>query len=237
MTKEYEIRVEPRIAYDDKMLKDFVARENRLDVRTITAIQVIRRSIDARQKFVRVNMKIRVYIGEKPNKNLSVAIEYKYVGKGKNVIVVGEGPAGLFAALRLIELGYRPIIVERGKNVHERKKDIAKIKKMQMVDPESNYSFGEGGAGAYSDGKLYTRSKKRGSVEKILQVFCHHGASENILIDFKFQNSNFRFEILWRRIIGRLAMCAGAYGIGYAWGLHGICFRHRCGIRSTEWLE
>ena len=183
MTKEYEIRVEPRIAYDDKMLKDFVARENRLDVRTITAIQVIRRSIDARQKFVRVNMKIRVYIGEKPNKNLSVAIEYKYVGKGKNVIVVGEGPAGLFAALRLIELGYRPIIVERGKNVHERKKDIAKIKKMQMVDPESNYSFGEGGAGAYSDGKLYTRSKKRGSVEKILQVFCHHGASENILID------------------------------------------------------
>jgi uncharacterized FAD-dependent dehydrogenase len=97
--------------------------------------------------------------------------------------VVGAGPGGLFAALRLIELGLRPIVVERGKDVHERKKDLARIGKTQQVDPESNYCFGEGGAGAYSDGKLYTRSKKRGSVEKILNVFCQHGASTRILAD------------------------------------------------------
>ena len=99
------------------------------------------------------------------------------------MIVVGAGPGGLFAALRLIELGLRPVIVERGKNVRERKKDLAQIGRQQLVNPESNYSFGEGGAGAYSDGKLYTRSKKRGNVDKILNVFCQHGASTSILVD------------------------------------------------------
>ena len=110
-------------------------------------------------------------------------IEYPYVGDRPQVIVVGEGPGGLFASLRLIELGLRPVIIERGKDVRERKKDMALITKTQKVDPESNYCFGEGGAGAYSDGKLYTRSHKRGNTEKILNVFCQHGASTSILAD------------------------------------------------------
>ena len=110
-------------------------------------------------------------------------ITYHKVDGKPQVIVVGAGPGGLFAALRLIELGLRPIVVERGKNVRERKKDLALIGREQMVNSESNYSFGEGGAGAYSDGKLYTRSKKRGNVDKILNVFCQHGASASILAD------------------------------------------------------
>ena len=110
-------------------------------------------------------------------------IEYGDVSGKPRAIVVGAGPAGLFAALRLIELGICPVVVERGNNVHDRRKDIALISREQRVDPESNYSFGEGGAGAFSDGKLYTRSKKRGSVERILQIFCQHGASVSILSD------------------------------------------------------
>ena len=122
-------------------------------------------------------------MNEMPSEPEYQSIEYKDVSAGKPVIVVGAGPGGLFAALRLIELGLRPIIVERGKDVRERKKDIALISREHKVNGESNYSFGEGGAGAYSDGKLYTRSKKRGSVDKILNIFCQFGASPSILAD------------------------------------------------------
>jgi uncharacterized FAD-dependent dehydrogenase len=144
---------------------------------------MIKRSIDARQRTVFVNLTLRAYINEQPSDDEYVRTEYHDVSHSPQVIVVGAGPGGLFAALRLIELGLRPIVVERGKDVHERKKDLARIRQEQRVDPESNYCFGEGGAGAYSDGKLYTRSKKRGSVEKILNVFCQHGASTAILAD------------------------------------------------------
>ena len=124
-----------------------------------------------------------MFINEVPDTQEYTPTEYKNVSGKPQVIVVGAGPGGLFAALRLIELGLRPIVIERGKNVRERKEDLAKISREHKVDPESNYSFGEGGAGAYSDGKLYTRSKKRGNVDKILNVFCQHGASTSILID------------------------------------------------------
>ena len=130
-----------------------------------------------------VNVKLRVFMNEMPSEPEYQSIEYKDVSAGKPVIVVGAGPGGLFAALRLIELGLRPIIVERGKDVRERKKDIALISREHKVNGESNYSFGEGGAGAYSDGKLYTRSKKRGSVDKIRNIFCQFGASPSILAD------------------------------------------------------
>lgn len=130
-----------------------------------------------------VNVTLRLWLGEEPQDEAFQHIDYPSVEGRPAVIVVGAGPGGLFAALRLIELGLRPIVVERGKNVHDRKKDIARIAREHRVDPESNYSFGEGGAGAYSDGKLYTRSKKRGSVEKILNVFCQHGADTTILAD------------------------------------------------------
>ena len=147
----------------------------------MTAVRILRRSIDARQRTVFVNLKVRVFINEQPTDDEYQHTEYPDVSERPQVIVVGAGPGGLFAALHLIELGLRPIVLERGKDVHERKKDLAMIAKTQQVDAESNYCFGEGGAGAYSDGKLYTRSKKRGSIEKILNVFCQHGASTNIL--------------------------------------------------------
>lgn len=143
----------------------------------------MKRSIDARQRTIYVNLKVRLYINEIPHDEEFVRTEYRKVENSPQVIVVGAGPGGLFAALRLIELGLRPIVVERGKNVRDRKTDIARISREHKVDPESNYSFGEGGAGAYSDGKLYTRSKKRGNVDKILNVFCQHGASSSILVD------------------------------------------------------
>lgn len=154
-----------------------------MNERDITALRILKRSIDARQRVIFVNLGVRVYLNEMPNDKAYEETVYNNVEDRPQVIVVGAGPGGLFAALRLIELGLRPIIVERGKNVRDRKKDLALIGKNQTVDPESNYSFGEGGAGAYSDGKLYTRSKKRGNVDKILNVFCQHGASPSILVD------------------------------------------------------
>ena len=177
------MRVEPQVACSEENIKRYAARELAVDVRTVTCVRVVKRSIDARQRQVYVNLTLRVYINEEPVDEVFVRTDYPDVSSGREVIVVGEGPCGLFAALRLIEHGMRPIVLERGKDVRERKKDIALIKQRQSVDPESNYCFGEGGAGAYSDGKLYTRSKKRGNTEKILNVFCQHGASSAILAD------------------------------------------------------
>lgn len=183
MTQEYDIRVLPQVAANEQSLKDYFAEEKGFDVRTITHLRVLRKSIDARQRTIYVNLKVRVYVNEMPEDDAYQHTDYPDVSDCPQVIVVGEGPGGLFASLRLIELGLRPIVLERGKDVHERKKDLSMITKTQQVDPESNYCFGEGGAGAYSDGKLYTRSKKRGNSGKILHVFCQHGASTSILSD------------------------------------------------------
>lgn len=183
MTQEYQLRILPEIAANEQRLKDYLAQEKGLNVREITATRILKRSIDARQRTIFVNLKVRVYINEMPKQDEYERTIYNKVEGRPQVIVVGAGPGGLFAALRLIELGLRPVIVERGKDVRERKKDLAQISREHKVDPESNYSFGEGGAGAYSDGKLYTRSKKRGNVDKILNVFCQHGASSAILAD------------------------------------------------------
>ena len=183
MTNEYQIRVVPEVAAQEDRLKGWLADEYGFDVRTIQGVRILKRSIDARQRQIYVNLKVRVYVNEQPHDDEYVRTEYLNVEGRPQVIVVGAGPGGLFAALRLIELGLRPIVLERGKDVHERKKDLANITKTQKVDAESNYCFGEGGAGAYSDGKLYTRSKKRGNTDKILNVFCQHGASTAILAD------------------------------------------------------
>ena len=183
MTKELQLRITPRDAYNEQSIKRYVAREQGWDERTITCVRTIKRSIDARQRDIYINLTVHVFINEQPPTDMFAPIEYHDVSDRPQVIVVGAGPGGLFAALRLIELGLRPIVVERGKNVRDRKKDLARIRPEQKVDPESNYAFGEGGAGAYSDGKLYTRSKKRGNGEKILHVFCQHGASLSILSD------------------------------------------------------
>ena len=183
MIHEYQLRILPEQAASEQSLKQYIGREKGLDVRTINAIRILKRSIDARQRTIYVNLTIRVFVNETPSEEEFVRTDYPNVEGRPAVIVVGAGPGGLFAAHKLIELGLRPIVVERGKNVRERKEDLARISREHKVDAESNYSFGEGGAGAYSDGKLYTRSKKRGSVEKILNVFCQHGASPTILSD------------------------------------------------------
>lgn len=183
MIHEYQLRILPEQAASEQSLKQYISREKGLDVRTINAIRILKRSIDARQRTIYVNLTIRVFVNETPSEEEFERTDYPNVEGHPAVIVVGAGPGGLFAALKLIESGLRPIVVERGKNVRERKEDLARISREHKVDAESNYSFGEGGAGAYSDGKLYTRSKKRGSVEKILNVFCQHGASPTILSD------------------------------------------------------
>ncbi|MBO7260216.1 MAG: FAD-binding protein [Bacteroidaceae bacterium] len=183
MIKEIQIRVEPQFAYNEQVLRETVARQCAIDARTINAVRVLKKSIDARQRTIFVNLSLRIFINEQPTDDGFTRIEYPDVSQKPAVIVVGAGPGGLFAALKLIELGLRPIVLERGKNVRERKIDIADITRSHKINPESNYSFGEGGAGAYSDGKLYTRSKKRGNTERILNIFCQHGASTAILSD------------------------------------------------------
>ena len=183
MIQEYQLRVLPEVAANEQRLKEYLVHEKGLNAGEITATRILKRSIDARQRSIYINLNVRAYLNEMPKEDEYQHTLYNNV-EGKNqVVVVGAGPGGLFAALRLIELGLRPVIVERGKDVRERKKDLAQISRQQLVNPESNYSFGEGGAGAYSDGKLYTRSKKRGNVDKILNVFCQHGASTSILVD------------------------------------------------------
>jgi uncharacterized protein len=184
MIQEFDLRILPEQAAREQSILRVLVRDKGVDPEEFRGLRIVKRSIDARQRTVFMNVRVRVYLNEEPEETLFPEIHYPDVsGSLKTAVVVGAGPGGLFAALRLIELGVKPIVVERGKNVHDRKKDLARISREHAVDPESNYSFGEGGAGAFSDGKLYTRSKKRGNVDKILQVFCQFGASASILAD------------------------------------------------------
>ena len=180
MVNELNLRILPQQAYNEQSILAYLRQEKGINAK---AVRVVKRSIDARQRTIFVNLTVRAYVGEEPPLQDFEPYIYKDVSERPSVIVVGAGPGGLFAALRLIELGLKPIVIERGKDVRERKKDIARIRPEQHVDPESNYCFGEGGAGAYSDGKLYTRSKKRGNTDRILQIFVQHGASPAILSD------------------------------------------------------
>lgn len=183
MIKKISFTVSPSTAADSVQLKARTANELGISPSQLQALRIVHRSIDARQRDIKINLTIDAYIGEEPPATEFQKTEYPDVSGRPTVIVVGAGPGGLFAALRLIENRLRPIVLERGKDVHKRRKDIALISKEHRVDSESNYAFGEGGAGAYSDGKLYTRSTKRGNVDKILNVFCQHGASTDILTD------------------------------------------------------
>ncbi|WP_280670911.1 MULTISPECIES: NAD(P)/FAD-dependent oxidoreductase [unclassified Dysgonomonas] len=183
MQKDINLRLNPKDASEVDTIKRVFASETGIALKDINAVRIIKRSVDARQRNIFVNLTVRGYINEPEPVQMFEATGYPNVSGGFKAIVVGLGPAGLFAALRLIELGICPIVVERGKNVRDRKLDTARISKNHVVDPDSNYCFGEGGAGAFSDGKLYTRSKKRGNVDKILNTFCQYGASTDILID------------------------------------------------------
>lgn len=209
MTKDIQYRLLPQEAYSEQSIKEVIAREESVALHDITAVRILKRSIDARQRTVYVNLTARVFINETPEGESFTRTVYQDVSNAPQVIVVGAGPAGLFAALRLIECGRKPIIVERGKNVRERRKDIARISREHLIDPESNYCFGEGGAGAYSDGKLYTRSKKRGSVEKILNVFCQHGASPSILYDAHPHIGTDKLPIIIEKMRKTILECGG----------------------------
>ncbi len=183
MQQEFQIQVNPEVAQNQEQLKQIVAKKNSLQVFNIKHIEILKRSIDARQKNIKINLKVKVFINEDFIDKPVELPNYKDVSKAKEVIIIGAGPAGLFAALKLIEKGLKPIVLERGKNVRERRKDLAAITKFHLVDEDSNYCFGEGGAGTYSDGKLYTRSKKRGDVNQILYLLIAHGASKNISVE------------------------------------------------------
>lgn len=184
MVQEYTFRLLPQDAIDEDRLKSSVCRLKGINPTDITAVQLLKRSVDARQKTIYLQVQLRVFINEEaPEVGRYTPVLYGDVSSRKPVIVVGAGPAGLFAALRLIELGCKPIVVERGKPVSERKRDIAQSIRTHHISPESNYCYGEGGAGAFSDGKLYTRSKKRGNVERILQIFHQFGADDSVMTD------------------------------------------------------
>ncbi|MEI6047630.1 MAG: FAD-dependent oxidoreductase [Bacteroidota bacterium] len=183
MIKQVQINLNPEAAADEAAIKKIAASLTGTDQREISSIRVIKRSVDARKNKIRVNLTVEVFSGDdsaSPPISPFIPVD---VSLRREVIIVGAGPAGLFAALRLIELGLRPVIIERGRDVSSRKTDIARISREQIVDPDSNYCFGEGGAGTYSDGKLYTRSKKRGDNTRVVELLCLHGANENIMYE------------------------------------------------------
>ncbi len=184
MPKEIQLQVLPEIAAANHLLVDFVAKLTHRSANEIQHITILKRSIDARQKQVKINLKVQVFFQDEDvvHRNIDFPT-YKNVKKAPVAIVVGAGPAGYFAALQLIELGVKPIVIERGKEVRGRRRDLKAINRDHMVNPDSNYCFGEGGAGTYSDGKLYTRSKKRGDVNRILELLVAFGASQDILVE------------------------------------------------------
>lgn len=177
------LSLKPSDAAEEKIYRLIIARELGIDSSRITFLRITRKSIDARHHDILINLSLQVFVDEYPETDVKHKIEYPYVGNKEYVFIVGAGPAGLFAALRLIGLGYKPVIFERGKEVSERKKDVALISQKHIINPESNYCFGEGGAGAFSDGKLYTRSNKRGNIQNIFEILHYHGASEEILYE------------------------------------------------------
>src|SRR5512133_4110339 len=182
MPRQVQLNLSPADSADESIIRRKASVSTGIGPENISSLRILKRSVDARKKDIRVILTIELLLGEESFSGIP-PFKKQDVSKSKEVIIVGAGPAGLFAALRLIESGIRPVILERGRDVSTRKRDIARISREHIVDPDSNYCFGEGGAGTYSDGKLYTRSKKRGDNNKVLELFCLHGANENILYE------------------------------------------------------
>ena len=198
MVKEIQLRIKIQDVKKDGILNKMAATAIGVDERDIKEIKVLRKSIDARKAQIIFNYKIAVYINEKPLADSNYSFDYKDVSSAKEIHIIGFGPAGMFAALRCLELGYKPIVLERGKNVKERRRDLRAINQFHIVDEDSNYCFGEGGAGTYSDGKLYTRSLKRGDVRRVFESFVYHGATDQILVDAHPHIGTNIVALLWR---------------------------------------
>ena len=167
---------------ESKDLTPYFASAMRISSKQIKGYKITKRSIDARKRDIKINLRAEIYLDNTPEEK-SPKTSFPSLTKNKSAVIIGFGPAGIFAAIKLLEKGIKPIIFERGKDVRARRRDLAAIVKQQTVNPESNYCFGEGGAGTYSDGKLYTRSTKRGDVEEILNLFVEFGATPDILVD------------------------------------------------------
>lgn len=183
MKKELNLRIDPQTAGEPALLRQYIARDQKIPEEEITHVDILRRSVDARQKNVIINLRVEIYVNEPFRKEPATLPHYPDVSSSEEVLIIGMGPAGLFAALKLIELGKKPVILERGKDVKDRIRDLKAINVDHIVNEDSNYCFGEGGAGTYSDGKLYTRSHKRGNVERILKLLIGFGAADDIMID------------------------------------------------------
>ncbi|WP_348799515.1 NAD(P)/FAD-dependent oxidoreductase [Flavobacterium adhaerens] len=210
MPQELLLQVTPEIAANDSLLKDHLSKQIKVSINEIQHVIILKRSIDARQKAIKINLKVSIYLKGEPFQEQKIELpDYKNVSTAQEVIVVGAGPAGLFAALQLIELGLKPIVVERGKDVRGRRRDLKAINRDHIVDEDSNYCFGEGGAGTYSDGKLYTRSKKRGDVTRILELLVAFGATGDILVDAHPHIGTNKLPQIIQDIRERIIECGG----------------------------
>lgn len=210
MPKEFLLQVSPEVAAHESQLRDAVSKHLHISTKEIQHISVLKRSIDARQRAIKINLKVLVFFLGEPVIEIPVELpEYPNVHHAREVIVVGAGPAGLFAALQLIELGLKPIVIERGKDVRGRRRDLKAINRDHIVHEDSNYCFGEGGAGTYSDGKLYTRSKKRGDVDRILKLLVGFGASDDILIEAHPHIGTNKLPQIIQDIREKIRVCGG----------------------------
>lgn len=210
MKKEIQLKLSPQEAYDREVFHETVLKKMGLPAETGSiSIRAVKRSIDARGRNVKVNVAVEVFVNEKPHPFVPENKIYKNVRESASIVIVGAGPAGLFAALRAIELGIKPVVLERGKDVKSRRRDLAAINKEHYVNPESNYCFGEGGAGTYSDGKLYTRSKKRGDIRRILEIFVAHGATEEIMVEAHPHIGTNKLPLIVHRLRDRILEAGG----------------------------
>lgn len=209
MPKEINLITSPEIAFNPEALQTFIYQKFNPRKSSDFNFKLLRRSIDARSREIKVNLSILTFENEKVNNELHYKIPTIDVSKSESVIIIGAGPAGLFAALKCLDLNLKPIILERGKNVKERRRDLAAINKEHIVNPESNYCFGEGGAGTYSDGKLYTRSHKRGDIHRILEILVAHGAPNDILIDAHPHIGTNKLPQLIENVRNTILQCGG----------------------------
>lgn len=209
MIKELEIVLLPEYLHDDLAIKSTIAKQLNVSINELNAYQILKRSVDARSRVPVFRIKVLAYLGEELKQQAFYNFVEQNVQNEKSAFIIGAGPAGIFAALRLIENGVKPIIFERGKDVKERRRDLALLNKELVVNPESNYCFGEGGAGTYSDGKLYTRSTKRGEVDRILQRFIQHGADPDIAINTRPHIGTNKLPQIIQSLRERILACGG----------------------------